>query len=260
MNKYSSQEKKFKAVFFDFGGTLMDAESDKIAHYFMMREIKKIYKLPASEEQLVILYEKQLFNQDMTLKNIKSHKNAGNNNFQKLHLYSELAFQSLLKHFSNNRKICSSDLLLFKKIYSKNHLQYIQLSEGAQDAILLVKEKGYHCGVISDIDLDYQQEQFKALNIDQSFHSITTSEEVQNYKPAPQIFQVALQKANCQGKEALMIGDSYSKDIIGGKNMAMTTIWINRYQNQNENKKNNSFADFTVGQLKEILPILNRLL
>ncbi len=257
-NNHNYQEKKFKAVFFDFGGTLMDAESDKIAHFHMMQEIKKIYQLPVSEEELVNLYEQQLFNKDMTLKDIKEHNNTDGSNFRKLHFYSELAFQSLLKYFDNNIKIGAEDLLLFNDLYFQNHLKYIHLAEGAQEAILLVKERGYHCGVISDIDLDYQQEQFKALHIDQNFHSVTTSEEVQNYKPAIQIFQAALKKANCQGQEAIMIGDSYRKDIVGGKNSGMTTIWINRYQNHGE--VNNSLADFTVCQLKEIVPILNDIL
>ena len=125
----------------------------------------------------------------------------------------------------------------------------------------MVKEKGYHCGIISDIDIDYQEKQFKALNIDQEFNSITTSEEIEIYKPAAPIFEAALKKANCLGKEALMIGDSYEKDIVGGKNMGMTTIWINRYQKQIDTNYNiDSMADFTVVQLKDILPILERLL
>jgi HAD superfamily hydrolase (TIGR01549 family) len=259
MSNSNYKKNNFKAVFFDFGGTLMDAESDKKAHYYMMKEIKKIYQLPASAEELLTLYEKQLFNQDMTLKDNKD--NAKNNNkdgyyFHKLHFYSELAFQSILQQF--NKKVTPNDLQLFHENYLENHLKYIHLVEGAWEAILLVKERGYHCGIISDIDLDYQQEQFKALNIDQAFHSITTSEEVKQYKPAALIFQVALHKANCQGEETFMIGDSYSKDIIGGKNMAMTTIWINRYQNQIDKK--NISADFTVTELKEILPILNNFL
>lgn len=256
MIDYNYKTKIFKAVFFDFGGTLMDAESDKKAHYYMMKEIKKTYQLPTSEEELVTLYEKQLFNQDMTLKDNSENNGIDIIHFQKLHFYSVSAFQSLLKRF--DLKITLNDSLLFNKIYLENHLKYIHLAEGAEKAILLVKEKGYHCGIISDIDIDYQQEQFKALNIDQYFHSITTSEEVKNYKPATPIFQAALKKANCLGKEALMVGDSYNKDILGGKNMAMTTIWINRYQNQIDKK--NILADFTVSELKEIIPILNNVL
>ena len=261
MNNKNNKNSSYKAVFFDFGGTLMDAESDRKAHYYMMKEVKDIYHLPSPVEELVILYEKQLFNKDMTLRDNTEDDDKGDNHFKKLYFYYEFSFQTLLKHY--NIRISPADFPLFKKIYIENHLKYISLSEGAWDVILLVKEKGYHCGIISDIDLDYQQEQFKALTIDQAFHSITTSEEVRYYKPAAPIFEAALKKANCLGKEALMIGDSYHRDIVGGKQMGMLTIWLNNYQKQIGT--NNTFtdfadADFIVNELKEIMPILKNIL
>ncbi len=229
----------------------MDTESDKIAHFHMMKAIKEHYQLPVTEEQLVNLYESQLFNHDMT---IKGRSQGDGVQFKRLHLYSENAFKSLLVYF--NIGVSSSDIDWFNEIYLHNHLKYVQLVEGALDAISLVKENGYHCGVISDIDNDYQLRQFQALNLDDTFHSITTSEEVRSYKPDPDIFRIALDKANCRGNESLMIGDSYSKDIVGGKNMNMTTIWINHYQN---NADKAIQADYIVKQFKEIIPIFSKI-
>jgi putative hydrolase of the HAD superfamily len=248
MNKKNS----LKAVFFDFGGTLMDSESDKIAHIHMMKDIKEQYQLPVSEKILVSMYESQLFNHDMTIKN-RSQNNNGQ--FTRLHFYSENAFKFLLQEF--NIEISDSDLNCFNKIYLDNHLKFIKLVEGSTDAISLVKEKGYHCGIISDIDNDYQLKQFQALNLDNAFHSITTSEEVKAYKPSERIYKVALDKANCQGNEALMVGDSYNKDIAGGKNLNMTTIWINRYQ---DTKEETCLADYIIKEFKEILPIFKEIL
>lgn len=246
-----NKQNNLKAVFFDFGGTLMDTESDKIAHFHMMKAIKEHYQLAVTEEQLVNLYESQLFNHDMT---IKGRSQSDDVQFKRLHLYTENAFKLLLEHF--NIGISSSDIDWFKEIYLHNHLKYVQLVEGALDAIFLVKENGYHCGVISDIDNDYQLRQFQALNLGDDFHSITTSEEARTYKPNPDIFKIALDKANCRGNESLMIGDSYSKDIVGGKNMDMTTIWINRYQN---NADKAILADYIVEQFKEIMPIFHKI-
>jgi FMN phosphatase YigB (HAD superfamily) len=80
---------------------------------------------------------------------------------------------------------------------------------------------------------------------------------VQIYKPEEKIFQVALNKARCLGKESIIIGDSYKKDIVGGKNMGMTTIWINKFSGDDAD---NDKADFIVKDLKEISPILDKLL
>jgi len=248
MNKKNT----LKAVFFDFGGTLMDSESDKVAHLHMMKEIKSQYQLSAKEEQLVDQYHTQLFNNDMTL---KSHSQNDNVQFKQIHFYSEAAFCTLLKQFSI--KITDSDRNWFNKIYLDNHLKYVQLVEGVWDVMDLVKKNDYHCGIISDIDEYYQVSQFQALNLTDAFHSITTSEEVRNYKPDPNIFRIALNKANCKGNEAIIIGDSYAKDIAGGKNMGMTTIWINRYQNH---PGETNLADYIVSRFKEIIPVLNHLL
>ncbi len=230
----------------------MDAESDKTAHLYMMKEIKRHYQLPASEEELLSLYHTRLFNQDMTLIGNPQNDDIP---FQKLHFYSENAFRFLLRKY--DIKAASSDMGLFAQMYLDHHLKYIQLSEGSWEAIQLVKEKKCHCGMISDIDHDYQVRQFEELRLNDVFDSITTSEEVKNYKPKPDIFNVALGRAHCQGKEAMMIGDSYNKDIVGGKNMGMTTIWINRYQNLAEKK---DLADYIVTQLLDIIPILDQLL
>ncbi len=53
------------------------------------------------------------------------------------------------------------------------------------------------------------------------------------------------------------IGDSYKKDIVGGKNMGMTTIWINKFSGGDVDKNQ---ADFVVKHLKEISPILKELI
>ncbi len=246
------KQNTFKAVFFDFGGTLMDNESDKIAHHYMMKKIKEHYSLPATEEHLVSLYESQLFNPDMT---IKDNYQRDNSLFKELHYYSEHAFKSMLEQFKIETG--KSDINWFNEIYLSCHLKHVQLVEGVWDAILFVKNKGYHCGVISDIDNYYQTKQFEALNLNNAFNSITTSEETRTYKPEPYIFKIALSKAGYGGNECLMIGDSFTKDIIGGKKMGMTTIWINRYQNNSDKKDQ---ADYIIEQFKDIIQIFKKIL
>jgi len=54
-----------------------------------------------------------------------------------------------------------------------------------------------------------------------------------------------------------MVGDSYKRDIAGGKNVGMTTIWINKFNLDNPDTEK---ADFIVIHLKDILPILDELI
>ena len=154
-----------------------------------------------------------------------------------------------------NLESSNEDLRWFKKIFLENHKKYLKLFPETLEIVRQIRNNNsIHIGIISDIDTDFLKFQFDAFGISKLFDSITTSEEVQIYKPKEKIFQVALNKAGCQGKESIIIGDSYKKDIVGGKNMGMTTIWINKFSRDDADMDK---ADFIVKHLKEVSPILD---
>jgi len=243
--------KKYKAIFFDFGGTLMCAESDNVAHLHMMKEVIQKYSLSASPEDMVTKYNSFLFTKEMTLRDADPEEKF----FTPLRESTKKAFKGVLAEYDIQDS--KKDFQWFSKLFFENHKKYIKLFPETLLIIRKLKKTNLHVGIISDIDNDFQDFQFKVFGISEIFDSITTSEEVQSYKPEPKIFQVALNKAGCQGKESIIIGDSYKKDIVGGKNMGMTTIWINKFQPDNIDTEK---ADFTVTHLNEISPILKELI
>jgi len=252
MEKLNKNEvKKYKAIFFDFGGTLMCAESDNVAHLHMMKEVIQRYNLPASPEDMVTKYNSYLFTKEMTLLDTDPEEKS----FTPLRESTKKAFRGVLGEY--NIQPSKEDFRWFGKSFIENHKKYIKLFPETLAILRKLKKTNLHVGIISDIDNDFQNFQFKVFGISETFDSITTSEEVQSYKPEPKIFQVALNKAGCQGKESIIIGDSYKKDIIGGKNMGMTTIWINKFSGDDADMDK---ADFVVKDLKEVSPILDKLL
>jgi HAD superfamily hydrolase (TIGR01549 family) len=253
MEKLNKNEtKKYKAIFFDFGGTLMCAESDHVAHLHMMKEVIQKYNLSASPEDMVTKYNSFLFTKEMTLLDTDPEEKS----FMPLRESTDRAFRGALSQC--NLESSNEDLQWFKKTFLENHKKYLKLFPETLEIIRQIRNNNsIHIGIISDIDTDFLKFQFDAFGISKLFDSITTSEEVQIYKPKEKIFQVALNKAGCQGKESIIVGDSYKKDIVGGKNMGITTIWINKFQ---PDKMDTEKADFTVTHLKEISPILDRLI
>jgi len=248
----NNEIKKYKAIFFDFGGTLMDAESDNVAHLHMMKEVIQKYHFSVSPEDMVTKYNSFLFTKDMTLLDTDPKEKA----FTPLRDSTQRAFTALLSEY--NIKPSREDFQWFKELFFENHKKYVKLFPETFEIIKQIRDNNFiHIGIISDIDNDYLDFQFNTFGIIDIFDSITTSEEVRFYKPESKIFQVALNKARCQGEESIIIGDSYKKDIIGGKNMGMTTIWINKFQIENIDTEK---ADFTVTHLKEVSSILNRLI
>jgi len=251
MEKLNKNDKKYKAIFFDFGGTLMCAESDNVAHLHMMKEVIQKYNLPASPEDMVTKYNSFLFTKEMTLLDTSPEEKS----FTPLRESTKKAFKGVLGEY--NIQPSKEDFQWFSKLFFENHKKHIKLFPETLLILRELKKTNLHVGIISDIDNDFQDFQFKVFGIGEIFDSITTSEEVQIYKPKTKIFQVALNKAGCQGKESIIVGDSYKKDIVGGKNMGMTTIWINKFSGDDTD---NDKADFVVKDLKEISPILGGLI
>ena len=252
MQKVNNNEtQKYKAIFFDFGGTLMCAESDNVAHLQMMKEVIQKYNLPTSPEDMVTKYNSFLFTKEMTLLDADPKEKS----FTPLRESTKKAFKGVLGEY--NIQPSKEDFQWFSKSFFENHKKYIKLFPETLLILRELKNTDLHMGIISDIDDDFQEFQFKVFGISKVFDSITTSEEVQIYKPKEKIFQVALNKAGCQGKESIIIGDSYKKDIVGGKNMGMTTIWINKFSGDDADMDK---ADFVVKHLKEVSPILDGLI
>lgn len=76
-------------------------------------------------------------------------------------------------------------------------------------------------------------------------------------KPDKRIFELALNRSNCQPGESVMIGDRIDNDIVPAKRMGMHTIWIKQGYGQywditDEVEK----ADCTVHSLMEICNVL----
>ena len=76
-------------------------------------------------------------------------------------------------------------------------------------------------------------------------------------KPDKRIFEIALNRSNCQPGDAVMIGDRIDNDIVPAKRMGMHTIWIKQGYGQywditDEVEK----ADCTVHSLMEICNVL----
>ena len=231
---------KKKAVFFDFAGTLMDHESDMKAHEEMLAVFCTRYGI---EEPLEGLMEPlhdfiRLFN--LYTPNSKS--------LQRREKIRE-AFQQYMQRYGLQSN--EENLLWFRQLYLEKHSECIHLYPEAQTVLRALWETGLHVGLISDIDNEFIIHELARLGIIEYFDAITTSEEAGVSKPDPQVFEIALSKANCTGSEAIHIGDNLERDIIGAKSLGMTAIWF-----PNDSGNTSEEPDYTIYNLNEILDIV----
>jgi putative hydrolase of the HAD superfamily len=90
-----------------------------------------------------------------------------------------------------------------------------------------LKEKKYTMHLITNGFEKTQWSKIQNSNIDHYFTHMITSESSNSMKPEKEIFEYALNKANANVAESIMIGDNQSADIKGGIDAGMDTIFVN---------------------------------
>lgn len=89
------------------------------------------------------------------------------------------------------------------------------------------RAKGGKVCILTDLTVHIQHRKIKKLGLVDYVDFLVSSEEVGVEKPHPYIFTRALQKLKCSASKALMIGDSWAKDIVGANAIDIQSIWIN---------------------------------
>lgn len=130
--------------------------------------------------------------------------------------------------------------------------------DGAMELLAYLKGKYVLCAASNGPYLQ-QKNRLKTGGMLSYFSHLFISEEIGFSKPSREFFESCLQRLNQgEGKaivpeEVMIIGDSLSSDIAGGKNYGMQTIFYNK---KNQATPREIQPDFIVKNLKEIQSIL----
>lgn len=74
-------------------------------------------------------------------------------------------------------------------------------------------------------------------------------------KPDPAIFRLALEKLECAPEDALYVGDSFDKDIIGAHQAGLRTAWLsNRTEGECPDPSLVDFRIRSIAELESVLP------
>ncbi len=91
---------------------------------------------------------------------------------------------------------------------------------------------GIRIAVVTDLTAHIQHRKIRRLGLADDVSVLVTSEEAGREKPDGAIFRLVLEKLDLLPQQAVMIGDSYEKDIRGAWAAGMHAIWFDR---MNEN-------------------------
>ena len=229
--------KTYRHIFFDLDHTLWDFETNSRFALQKIFEDEKLSELgvPTFEH----FYKKYL------VINSRYWANYHHRNCTKEQLRVG-RFRDTLKDFglrdeSLAERIAANYLSLSPKMTN--------LFPNAIDVLTYLKNK-YLLHLITNGFAEVQWIKLEQSGLRPFFEHIIISEEVGTQKPDEAIFRIAMNKANTQPSECIMIGDNYNTDIIGAKRAGMDQVHFNPSNNQKREP-----ATFEISELIELKDI-----
>ena len=134
------------------------------------------------------------------------------------------------------------------------------LEDDTLETIQQLRSKNYSLGIFSNAgdDMDVRTLVW-SLALRPHFDFVLTSAACFYRKPHPRAFEIALARWNIPPEEAAMVGDSLQADIFGAKNLGMQAIWITRRAEFTADEVQRIQPDFSMSNLKELVPILEQI-
>lgn len=119
---------------------------------------------------------------------------------------------------------------------------------------------GYKLAVVSDAPRFEAWLRLTALGLQHTFDLVLTFDDTGHRKPAPEPFRMALDQLGVSPERALVIGDWKERDILGGRNAGLHTVYA-RYGDQYSQYTDKAAGagpepDFVVDDLLQLLEVL----
>lgn len=120
------------------------------------------------------------------------------------------------------------------KYYLNKWIEQTEYYYGVAEMLNELK-KEYKLGVITNyMDGPTCRKIFAKLGYDELFNSLIISHELGYMKPAEILFKTAMNETGSSPGECVMVGDTYSADVVGGNLAGMSTVLVDVYNNQQE--------------------------
>lgn len=120
-----------------------------------------------------------------------------------------------------------ADATLCARQYEKNLSIGHHFLPGAEEAVDSLHKK-YRLFLASNGTASVQKGRMTSANLYRFFEKVFVSQEIGANKPSPLYFSRCFEQIpDFDPKKAMIVGDSLSSDILGGKNAGIATCWVN---------------------------------
>ena len=97
---------------------------------------------------------------------------------------------------------------------------------GAEEILHRLQKSGVRIGLLTNGAASVQREKIETSGLGMYFDAAVVSGEIGTGKPSPEIFHHLLGRLGVEADEALMVGNSLSRDIAGGQRAGLRTCWL----------------------------------
>ncbi|QCE41887.1 YjjG family noncanonical pyrimidine nucleotidase [Psychroserpens sp. NJDZ02] len=116
---------------------------------------------------------------------------------------------------------------------SEDYITYLSsfnnVFDGTFEILDYLKSK-YKLHIITNGFKDAQNNKLKSSKLDHYFETVTSAEAAGVKKPNPHIFNFALNSAQAETQNSIMIGDNYEADILGALDIGLDAICFNYHK------------------------------
>lgn len=213
--------KKFKAVFFDAGGTLLHPYPSVGEIY---REVAGRHGCDVAALEMEKLFRQAWLKRD-GLSNLQSHSS------EKI---ERAWWRGLVEEVFSQTQGLRDFEIFFDELYSIFADPHVwRLYPDVLEVLEKLKAENKRLAIISNWDSRLLK-LCDGLGLNQYFDFILASAVFGASKPSPKIFQEALKRMNLEPNEAVHIGDSLEDDVHGAMRVGMDAILIERHANKRE--------------------------
>lgn len=200
---------KFDLILFDIDGTLLDFD---LAERNALAETLKEYNFICNDEILNRYHEVNIFYWKQLEKGLIDKKQLAYKRYEQL--FSEYGIET--------------DIEIFNFKYRDRLKEGAYLLNNAMEICHELYENKIKLGVASNGGNDIQIRRIKKIGLDKYLDYMFVSEEIGYNKPYKEYFEYIFQKiGNIQKEKIMIVGDSLTADIQGGKNAGIRTCWYN---------------------------------